>query len=46
MRWLDSITYSMDMNLSRLWAIVKDSEPWHAAVHRVSKGQIQIATEQ
>ena len=46
MRWLDSITYSVDMNLSRLWAIVKDSEAWHDAVHWVSKGQIQIATEQ
>ena len=43
MRWLDSITYSMDMNLSKLWAIVKDSEAWHAAVHQVSKGQIQTS---
>ena len=39
MRWLDSVTDSMDMNLSKLWKIVKDREAWHAAVHRVSKSQ-------
>ena len=37
MRWLDSITDSMDMNLSKFREIVKDREVWHAAVHRVTK---------
>jgi len=46
MRWLDSITDSVDMNLSKLQETVKDKGAWCAVVHRVTKTRTQIAIKQ
>ena len=42
MRWVDGITNAMNMNLGKLWEMVRDRETWHAAVHRIANSQTRL----